>query len=97
MDVFKPVADLRRKDLFDSRTFTATRIEFRRGTETLAFDKSKGKDDKEIWKNAAGKEVDATKADDLLSRMFGLRADSFVGHRAGVVENTRTHRDRPIR
>jgi len=76
-DVFKPIADLRRKDLFDARSFTATRVEFHRGQETMAFEKSKGKDDKEIWKNAAGKEVDAAKLDDLLGRITGLRADSF--------------------
>jgi hypothetical protein len=77
MDVFKPVTDLRRKDLFDARAFTATHIEFRRGQESMAFDKSKNKDEKEIWKNSAGKEVDMMKMDELLSRVTGLRADSF--------------------
>jgi hypothetical protein len=77
MDVFKPIADLRRKDLFDARPFTVTRIELRRGTDTMAFEKSKNKDEKEIWKNAAGKEVDEMKMEDLLNRVTGLRADSF--------------------
>jgi hypothetical protein len=77
MDVFKPVAELRRKDLFDARPFTVTRIELRRGTDTVAFEKSKGKDDKDVWKNAAGKEVDTTKVEDLLNKVTGLRADSF--------------------
>ena len=76
-DVIKPVSDLRRKDLFDARAFTATHIEFKRGSETIALDKSKGKDDKDIWKNGAGKEVDAAKADDLVNRVTGLRAGSF--------------------
>jgi hypothetical protein len=76
-DVIKPAADFRRKDLFDARAFTATHIEFTRGTETIALDKSKGKDDKDVWKNAAGKDVDATKADDLVNRITGLRAASF--------------------
>jgi hypothetical protein len=76
-DVMKPVSDLRRKDLFDARAFTATHIEFKRGSDTIVLDKSKGKDEKEIWKNAAGKEVDATKADDLVNRITGLRAGSF--------------------
>jgi len=76
MDVFKPLADLRRRDLFDSRAFSATRIEFRRGEEVTALDMTK-KDGKEIWKTAAGKELDAMKADDLLNRTLGLRADSF--------------------
>ena len=44
-DVIKPVSDFRRKDLFDARAFTTTHIEFTRGSETIALDKSKGKDE----------------------------------------------------
>jgi hypothetical protein len=77
MDVFKSLTDVRRGDLFDSRAFTATHVEFRRGEELIALDKTKGKDEKESWKNAAGKELDATKADDMLNRVLGLRATSF--------------------
>jgi len=76
-DVIKPVADFRRKDLFDARAFTTTHIEFKRGSETIVLDKSKGKDEKDVWKNATGKEVDAAKADDLVNRITGLRAGSF--------------------
>ena len=76
-DVIKPVADLRRKDLFDSRSFTATHAEFKRSSETIVLDKSKGKDEKDVWKNGAGKDVDSNKADDLLSKTTGLRAASF--------------------
>jgi hypothetical protein len=76
-DVIKPVSDLRRKDLFDARSFTATHVEFKRGSETIVLDKSKGKDEKDVWKNGAGKEVDASKADDLVNRITGLRAGSF--------------------
>ena len=77
MDVFKTLTDLRRGDLFDSRSFTAKHIEFRRGDEVIALDKTKGKDEKEIWKKGDGKDVDATKADDLLNRILSLRATSF--------------------
>jgi hypothetical protein len=76
-DVIKPVADLRRKDLFDSRSFTATHAEFTRSSETIVIEKSKGKDEKEVWKNGAGKEVESNKADDLLSKITALRAASF--------------------
>jgi hypothetical protein len=76
-DVFKPIADLRRKDLFDARAFTATRLELHRGQDTMTFEKSKNKDEKEIWKDASGKEVDTMKVEDLLNRVTGLRADSF--------------------
>ena len=76
-DVIKTVSDLRRKDLFDSRSFTATRAEFRRGSETIVLDKSKDKDEKDVWKNGEGKDVDTAKAEDLLSTITGLRAASF--------------------
>jgi hypothetical protein len=76
-DVFKKVEDLRRKDLFDSRSFSASHAELKRGAETFTFDKSKGKDEKEVWKTGAGKEADATKMDELLSRLTALRATSF--------------------
>jgi hypothetical protein len=76
-DVVRDVADLRRKDLFDSRSFTTNRIEFRRGNETVAFEKSKGADGKETWRTADGKDADTAKVDDLVTKISGLRADSF--------------------
>jgi hypothetical protein len=75
-DVFKPLADLRRRDIFDGRSFTATRIELRRGDQAVTLEKSKGKDDQDVWKSS-GKDVDQAKVDDLLSRLLGLRAESF--------------------
>ncbi len=75
-DTIKDPGDYRRKDLFDARSFTATHVELTRGSETLRFDKTT-RDGKDSWKDAAGKEVDATKIEDLLSRVTGLRAQSF--------------------
>jgi hypothetical protein len=75
-DVMRTVADFRRKDLFDSRAFTATRAELKRGAETIVLEKSKGKDNMDVWK-LSGKDVDATKVDDLLTKVTGLRAASF--------------------
>lgn len=75
-DVMKSVADLRRKDLFDSRAFTATRAEFTRGAETVTFEKTKGADDADVWRSG-GQDKDRTKVDDLLSKVTGLRAQSF--------------------
>jgi hypothetical protein len=74
-DLFKDVAEYRRKDLFDSRTFTTDQITLTRGAETVTLTKSKAADGRETWKNGAGKEVDAMKVDDLLSRVTALRAD----------------------
>jgi hypothetical protein len=76
-DVREGLGDFRRKDLFDFRSFTATRVEFTRGGATQAFDHSKDKDGKDVWKDAAGKTLDATKVEDLLAKVSGLRAASF--------------------
>ena len=75
-DVIRTVADFRRKDLFDGRAFTATRAELKRGTETVVLEKTKGKDGADVWKSS-GKDVDSAKADDLLTKVTGLRAASF--------------------
>ena len=42
----------------------------------MTLEKSKGKDEKDVW-TLSGKEVDQAKVDDLLSRLLGLRAESF--------------------
>ena len=76
-ELSKAANEFRRKDLFDGRSFTANRIEIKRGEETIALDKTTV-DTKETWKNAAGKEVDLAKAEELMSRLSALRATSFV-------------------
>jgi len=76
-DVVKDVGESRRKDLFDFRSFTATHVEFTRGAETQAFDRTKEKDGKDVWKAAGGKTLDATKIEGLLAQVSGLRALSF--------------------
>ena len=76
-DVIKKIADFRRKDLFDARSFTVTHAEFKRGSETIVLDKTTGKDGKDVWHNAAGKDIDAMKAEDVLNKVTGLRASSF--------------------
>jgi hypothetical protein len=76
-DLEKDTGTLRRKDMFDGRSFNATRVELKRGGETLSFDKSKGKDGKDVWKNAAGKEVDAMKVEDMLTKLSNIRAQLF--------------------
>jgi len=76
-DLGKNADALRRKDMFDGRSFNTTRVELRRGGETLAFEKSKSKDGKDVWKNAAGKDVDAAKVEDLLTKLSNIRAQLF--------------------
>ena len=76
-DLEKNAGGLRRKDMFDGRSFNTARVELKRGGETLTFDKSKGKDGKDVWKNAAGKEVDTAKVEDLLTKLSNIRAQLF--------------------
>ena len=76
-DLVRDVADFRRKDLFDSRSFTTTRIELRRGADTVVLEKMKAGDGKESWKNGAGKDIETMKVEDLLTKVSSLRADSF--------------------
>ena len=76
-DLKKDVGEYRRKDVFDFRSFNAQRVEIARGAERFAFEKSKDKDGKEIWKNAAGQTADTAKVEDLLTKISNLRAQSF--------------------
>lgn len=76
-DLEKEATTLRRKDMFDGRSFNTARVELKRGSETLTFDKSKGKDGKDVWKNAAGKQVDTAKVEDMLTKLSNIRAQLF--------------------
>ncbi len=82
----KPVTDYRRKDQFEFRPFTATRIEFVRDGQTYAFEKVKGQDGAEKWRQAAPaqRDPDATKMESLLSAFANLRAQSFVDSTKGT-------------
>jgi len=83
-DVVRDIGEFRRKDLFDSRSFNANHVEFKRGSETVTLDKTKNKDNSEEWKTAAGKHLDAMKVEEFLAKVSSLRADSFdaAGHAA---------------
>ena len=81
-DVQKNASDLRRKDIFEFRSFNAKRIEVARGTETLVFEKVKGtgKDAAEKWRRMSPNagDVDQSKMETFLSNLSGLRAQSFA-------------------
>ena len=77
-DLIRDASDFRRKDLFDSRSFTTTRIELRRGADTVVLEKTKLGDGREVWKNGAGKDIEAMKVEDLLTKVSALRAESFA-------------------
>jgi hypothetical protein len=80
----KDPSEYRQKDLFDARSFNATRVEIVRGGESHAFEKTKTKNkegqDEETWKQIAPKprDLDRTSFDTLLNAVTGARATSFV-------------------
>lgn len=76
-DVIRDLSEFRRKDLFDSRSFTATRVEFKRGADTITLEKTKNSDGSESWRDGSGQQVHAMKVEDLLSKVSSLRAESF--------------------
>jgi hypothetical protein len=81
-DLKKSVFDLRRKDLFEFRSFNTDRLEITRGSETFTFEKSKssGSDGAEKWHRTTPTkgDVDTAKMESLLSKLSSLRAESFV-------------------
>lgn len=79
-DLKRKPDDLRLKDLFEFRTFSAVGLDVTQGGQTSSFTKQKGPNDTEVWKQTtpAAKDVDTAKMTDLLSALSGLRADSFV-------------------
>jgi hypothetical protein len=80
----KELAEYRQKDLFDARSFNATRLEIVREGQTHAFEKTKVKNEKgqeeEKWRQIApqARELDQPGFDKLLSAVTGVRATSFV-------------------
>jgi hypothetical protein len=72
--------DFRQKDLFDARSFNATRVEIARAGATHAFEKAKVKNkdgqEEDQWRRVAPQagEVDQSKVESLLSAVTGARA-----------------------
>ncbi len=90
-DLKKKPDDYRPKDLFEFRSFTATRLEVTRGGATQAFEKVKVKDAADKWQLVgARKDVDAAKMESLLSSLTDLQAVSFADAK------TRTGADAPV-
>ncbi len=80
----KDPSDYRQKDLFDARSFNATRIEIVRAGQTHAFEKTKTKNkegqEEEKWRQVSPqtRELDQSKFDALVSALTGIRATGFV-------------------
>ena len=80
----KDPSDYRQKDLFDARSFNATRRRDRPHGQTVAFEKTKVKDkdgkEEEKWRQVApaAKDVDAAKIEALITAATSARATGFV-------------------
>jgi hypothetical protein len=84
-DAKKAPADLRAKDLFQFRSFSATGVDLTWNGQTVIFSKEKpaGQDQSsavDVWKLTApeAKDVDQTKITDMLTTLSNVRADSFA-------------------
>jgi hypothetical protein len=76
--------EYRQKDLFDARSFNATRLEIVRGGQTHVFEKTKAKNkqgqDEEKWRQVSPQTRDIEQAsfDALMTAVTGARATGFV-------------------
>jgi hypothetical protein len=81
-DFKKAVDDYRKKELFDFRAFTATRVELTKGGQTVVFERVKAKDDKspDTWHRVSPNpgDPDRSKVESLLAGLADIRATSFV-------------------
>ena len=80
-DFEKTAADFRRKDVFEFRAFNLDTLELTRNGTTTTFERlrGKGKDGADAWRNVtANKELDAAKFESFLTKLSGLRAQSFA-------------------
>jgi hypothetical protein len=88
-DLRKTADDVRDKDLFEFRPFSAERVRFTRGGETFEFQKAAGQGENgtDAWQRVAGEStaaVESMKMDELLTKLSSLRAQSFSGTDAGT-------------
>lgn len=86
-DLKKKPEDIRPKDLFEFRTFSADSVDIARGGQTFTFAKQKpaaspagAAPAAEVWKQTkpVAKDVDQAKLTDLLTSISNLRVDKFA-------------------
>jgi hypothetical protein len=80
----KDASEYRQKDLFDARSFSATRLEIARNGQTVVFEKAKVKDkdgkEEEKWRQVSPtqRDVDAAKTEALITAVTSARATGFA-------------------
>lgn len=81
-DAKKSADDYRRKDVFEFRAFNATRVEFTRNSQKIAFERvrSKSDDPADGWRRVAPSEAEAdrSKVESLLAGLADMRATTFA-------------------
>jgi hypothetical protein len=84
----KDPSEYRQKDLFDARSFNATRLEIVRNGQAVAFEKAKVKDkdgkEEEKWRQVSPlqRDVEAAKVEALITAATSARATGFVDNPA---------------
>jgi Domain of unknown function (DUF4340) len=81
-DLTRAADEYRRHDVFDFRSYNATKAELTRKGQTIAFERVKGKGDNAVdtWKRTSPTtgDADKDKVEAFLSKLADLHADSFV-------------------
>jgi Domain of unknown function (DUF4340) len=78
-DSFRP------KDVFEFRSFTATRLAITRGASTVTFERATGKDGAPEWKRLnPAKVVETSAMENLLSALSGLSVSGWVDAKANT-------------
>jgi hypothetical protein len=91
-EIKKPLAEFRRKDVFEFRTYNANRFEITRAGVTRVFEKQKGTGENAsaTWAQVSpAAKLDSAKIDEFLGRVSNVRAQSFVD------DKTRTNLQTP--
>ncbi len=73
----KELSEFRRKSIFESRPFSATKFEIHLGESTMSFDKTYDENEQEIWE-INGQPIDSSEAENPLVKLTSLRAESFL-------------------
>ncbi len=90
-DLKKKADDYRPKEVFEFRSFNATRLEITRGASTVAFERVTTKDGLPKWRKLnPPKDVGTTEIDALLAAVSALTVEQYVDAK------TRTGADTPV-
>ena len=96
-DVIRDLGEFRRKDLFDSRSFTATHVEFKRGAETIDAGQDEEQGRLGGMEERAASRFTAMKVEDLLSKVSGLQRRIVRVRRERGAQESGAGRDDPLR